>query len=193
MVEHTRTHPRLKEDRPAGVRQPLTVGTLFLPEKLPPGRSPLLIHFHGGSWIPEVAAATVPCAVVAVQLGAGSSVYAKPFVEPAAFARLLEVLELDPETAAGGLETLLKAPLPCVRFGAAVGLALLGRSAGAEALRATIHRALPPAYVIALQVLALSEPELVVPLLAPFALAPPPASLQPLPDAQLGVVSRAPS
>ena len=93
MVEHTRTHPRLKEERPTGKREPLTVGSLFLPEKLPPDKGPLLIHFHGGTWIPEVAAAGVPCAVVSVQLGSGSSVYGRPFVEPAAFAKLLQEAE----------------------------------------------------------------------------------------------------
>src|SRR5579871_4321864 len=34
MVEHTRAHPRLAEARPNGRREPLTVGTLFLPDKL---------------------------------------------------------------------------------------------------------------------------------------------------------------
>jgi hypothetical protein len=32
MVEHTRLHPRLKEERPAGNREPLTVGSLFVPD-----------------------------------------------------------------------------------------------------------------------------------------------------------------
>jgi hypothetical protein len=97
MVEHTRTHPRLKEERPPGKRIALKVGTLFLPEKLPAGNVPLFLHFHGGSWIPEVAASKTHAAVISVQLGAGSSTYAKPFADAKAFADLLE----EAETKAG--------------------------------------------------------------------------------------------
>src|SRR4051794_24480307 len=79
MVEHTRPHPRLKEERPPGTRHPLKVGTLFLPDKLPPGPAPLFVHFHGGAWIPEIAASKAGAAVIAVQLGAGSAAYGKPF------------------------------------------------------------------------------------------------------------------
>ena len=93
MVEYTRAHPRLKEERPLGKRVPLAIGTLFLPEKLPDGQTPLLVHFHGGTWIPEVAASKRNVAVIAIQLGAGSSVYAKPFAEPKAFADLLNEAE----------------------------------------------------------------------------------------------------
>ena len=90
MVEHTRPHPRLKEERPAGTRIPLKVGTLFVPESLPPGAAPLFIHFHGATWIPELAAAKRSHAVIAVQLGSGSAAYAKPFADPAAFSALLD-------------------------------------------------------------------------------------------------------
>ncbi len=93
MVENTRAHDRLKEEKPAGQRFPLKIGTLFLPEKLPAGNVPLFIHFHGGTWIPEVAAAKVPAAVISVQLGAGSASYAKPFADPKAFADLLQEAE----------------------------------------------------------------------------------------------------
>jgi hypothetical protein len=89
MVEHTRPHPRPKEERPPGQRWPLRVGTLFVPDNLPPD-APLLVHFHGGSWIPEIAAARAGTAVIAVQLGAGSSTYARPFADPDAFATLLQ-------------------------------------------------------------------------------------------------------
>src|SRR6266540_2285310 len=76
MVETTRSHLRLKEERPPGQRIPLKIGTLFVPEKLDAKRSSLFIHFHGDTWIPEIAAAKNSAAVIAVQLGAGSSVYA---------------------------------------------------------------------------------------------------------------------
>jgi hypothetical protein len=93
MVEHTRAHPRLKEEPPPGKRIALKVGTLFLPEKLPAGEVPLFLHFHGGTWIPEVAAARARAAVISVQLGAGSSTYSKPFADPKAFAQLLQEAE----------------------------------------------------------------------------------------------------
>jgi hypothetical protein len=93
MVEHTRAHPRLKEERPPGQRIPLKIGALFLPEKLPAGGVPLFIHFHGATWIPEIAAEKLPVAVISVQLGAGSSTYAKPFADPKAFANLLDEAE----------------------------------------------------------------------------------------------------
>src|SRR5262245_46279927 len=81
MVEHTRAHLRLEERRPPGKRESLAIGQLFLPEKLPADATALLIHFHGGAWIPEVAAEKTGCAVIAIQLGSGSSTYAKPFTE----------------------------------------------------------------------------------------------------------------
>jgi hypothetical protein len=95
MVEHTRAHPRLKEETPPGRREALELGTLFLPAALrqtTPQR--LFIHFHGGSWLPEVAAARVgKTAVISIQLGSGSSVYAKPFGDPELFGRLLTAAE----------------------------------------------------------------------------------------------------
>lgn len=92
MVEHTRAHPRLKDEKPEGRREKLTVGTLFLPEKTKLAEGmPLLIHFHGAGWIAEQAAAkNGKCAVITVQLGAGSAVYARPFKEPKSFANLID-------------------------------------------------------------------------------------------------------
>ena len=85
MVEHTRAHPRIAKQTPAGRREKLeALGTLFIPEKV---RSKsgvtLLFFFHGGDWLPEVAAARQKrMAVVTVQAGAGSSTYARLFSEP---------------------------------------------------------------------------------------------------------------
>ena len=93
MVEHTRAHERLKEERPPGKRIALKIGNLFLPEKLPEGAVPLFIHFHGGTWLPEVAAAKISAAVISVQLGSGSSAYGKPFADPKVFAELLKEAE----------------------------------------------------------------------------------------------------
>ena len=74
MVERTRTHPRLTETQPPGRREQLDLGTLYLPKGWKPRiGAPLLIFFHGGAWIPEVAAAKVHLATVSVQAGSGSS------------------------------------------------------------------------------------------------------------------------
>jgi hypothetical protein len=95
MVEHTRAHTRLKQETPPGRREKLELGTLFLPEKLKlQPATPLFIHFHGGAWLPELAAARVgKTAVISIQIGAGSSAYAKPFSDAQLFARLLAEAE----------------------------------------------------------------------------------------------------
>ncbi len=100
MVEHTRSHPRLKEERPPGRREKLEIGSLFLPDKLSvEAKTPLVVHFHGGTWLPEVAAARLStCGVLSIQLGAGSSVYAKPFADAKQFGRLLTEAEQKAET-----------------------------------------------------------------------------------------------
>lgn len=117
MVEHTRSHPRLKEEHPTGRREKLALGTLFLPAKLQlKTTTPLLIHFHGGTWLPEVAAARVNTAVISIQAGSGSGVYAKAFADPQMFRQLLN----EAETKAG------------VRFSP---LTLSGWSAGYGAIR----------------------------------------------------------
>jgi hypothetical protein len=90
MVERTRPHPRLKEERPKGRRAKLSIGTLFMPEKLPlKGKAPLFVHFHGAPWLPEVAAAREGRAVISVHLGSGSAVYGKAFAEAKAFTKLI--------------------------------------------------------------------------------------------------------
>lgn len=100
MAEHTRAHPRLKEEAPPGRRETLEVGTLFLPAGLKiKGKTPLFVHFHGGGWLSEVAAAKVGgTAVISIQLGTGSGVYAKPFTDPALFGRLIAEAESKAHT-----------------------------------------------------------------------------------------------
>lgn len=100
MVEHTRAHLRLQEETPAGRREALEVGTLFLPAalKIKP-KTPLFIHFHGGGWLSEAAAAKVGgTAVISIQLGSGSGVYAKPFTDAALFGRLIAEAESKAHT-----------------------------------------------------------------------------------------------
>jgi hypothetical protein len=94
MVEHTREHPRLMEQTPAGRRETLELGTLFVPQALSRKRSaPLLIFFHGGKWVPEVAAARNRTAVISIQIGAGSGVYSRAFADPGRFTSLLREAE----------------------------------------------------------------------------------------------------
>jgi hypothetical protein len=117
MVEHTRAHLRLEEHAPPGRREKLTLGTLFLPagtNATNGGR--ILFFFHGGTWLPEVAAAQNKVAVVSVQAGAGSATYTRLFEDPARFLALLK----EAESKAG------------VRFGHVV---LGGWSAGCGAIR----------------------------------------------------------
>jgi hypothetical protein len=86
MVEHTRRHQRLAEEHPAGRREKLELGTLYVPVR---ARPVLLFFFHGGNWLPEAAAARNRLAVVSVQAGAGSATYARLFEDPRRFLRLV--------------------------------------------------------------------------------------------------------
>lgn len=127
MVEHTRAHPRIEKQSPPGRREALSLGTLFVPEKLKlKDGAPLLFFFHGGDWLPEVAAARHgKMAVVRVQLGAGSARYAQPFADRERFAQLLA----EAESKAG------------VKFGR---ITLAGWSAGCAAVREILKS--PAAY-----------------------------------------------
>ena len=117
MVEHTRAHPRLKEQSPPGRREKLALGTLFLPAGMKSANgAEVLFFFHGGTWLPEVAASQNKVAVVTVQAGSGSGTYARLFDDPARFPALLK----EAEAKAG------------VRFGRVM---LGGWSAGCGAIR----------------------------------------------------------
>jgi len=105
MVEHSRAHPRLKQEAPPGRRETLELGTLFLPAKLKFKTTlPLFVHFHGGNWLPEAAAAKDGRrAVLSVQIGAGSARYADAFADPQRFERLIEEVETRLATRIGPL------------------------------------------------------------------------------------------
>src|SRR5438132_447408 len=125
MVEHTRSHPRLKPETPPGRREKLEIGTLFLPAAVTlDGKVPLFLHFHGSTWLPEVAAARHgKTAVISVQLGSGSGVYAKAFADPQRFSTLLQEaqtkagVQFEPVTLSawsagyGAVRAILQAPL----------------------------------------------------------------------------------
>jgi hypothetical protein len=91
MVEHTRAHRRLVDEAVPGARRDLSMGRLFVPEALRrDGSVVLLVHFHGAPWIPETAAARAGDTVsLAVQLGSGSAVYARPFERAGRFSELV--------------------------------------------------------------------------------------------------------
>jgi hypothetical protein len=95
MVEHTRAHPRLTRQSPPGKRYPMPLGTLFVPQGLRSNRpATLLFFFHGGDWLPELAASRQRrMAVVTVQAGAGSGSYVKLFQDPARFLSLVAAAE----------------------------------------------------------------------------------------------------
>jgi hypothetical protein len=94
MVEHARAHQRLKEETPLGRPEPLEIGTLFVPESLAHKRAaPLLIFFHGGKWLPEVAAARNRMAAISIQIGAGSGVYVRAFTDQQRLQNLLREAE----------------------------------------------------------------------------------------------------
>src|ERR1019366_6711299 len=92
MVEHTRAHARLKEQSPPGRREKLALGTLFLPAGMKTANGgAILFFFHGGTWLPEVAAARNKVAVVTLQAGSGSASYTRLFDDPGRFpARIVE-------------------------------------------------------------------------------------------------------
>jgi hypothetical protein len=101
MVEHTREHRRVEKQSPPGRRETLELGTLFIPDKFDRKIKsaklkslPLLVFFHGGTWMPEYAAATEGrSAAISIQIGAGSGVYARAFSDPTRFLKLLQEAE----------------------------------------------------------------------------------------------------
>lgn len=95
MVEHTRAHPRLTQQSPPGHPYSLPLGTLFVPQGLRPNRpATLLFFFHGGDWLPELAASQQrQMAVVTVQAGAGSGSYVRLFQDPTRFLSLVAAAE----------------------------------------------------------------------------------------------------
>ncbi len=95
MSDSTRPHPRRAESRPEGMRATLSLGELFVPSDAARRRRttmPLVVHFHGASWLVEqhVARVASHAALVTVNLGAGSARYAAPFAGQAGFAALLD-------------------------------------------------------------------------------------------------------
>jgi hypothetical protein len=133
MVEHTRLHARLKEETPSGRREKLELGTLFLPAGMKTANGvPVLFFFHGGTWLPEVAAAQNKVAVVTVQAGSGSAAYTRLFEDQARFPALLKEAETKAgvgfgrvmlggwSAGCGAIRQILKAPDSYARVDAAL-------------------------------------------------------------------------
>jgi hypothetical protein len=92
MSDSTRPHPRVERYDAPGRRAALALGTLYLPPAFDPAKPfPLIVHFHGAPWLVEhhVRERFANAALVTIQIGSGSRVYADAFVEPARFGTLL--------------------------------------------------------------------------------------------------------
>lgn len=112
MVEHIREHPRLEKSIPEGARFKLKLGELFIPKGFSDspvnGQSTnLVMAFHCGNWIPELAVSRLksPMPVVTFQLGSGSSKYAQPFRDdPMLMTQLLEEVQQHLGVSVDGLK-----------------------------------------------------------------------------------------
>ena len=104
MSESTRPHPRVARDEVPGRRAPLSIGTLYLPPGFNAARPfPLLVHFHGAPWLIEhhVHGRWPAAALVAVQIGSGSRVYAEAFADATRFSALLDEVSMKVSELAG--------------------------------------------------------------------------------------------
>jgi hypothetical protein len=93
MSDTTRPHPRIAEGAPPGKRLTMPLGVLFLSDRFSVREQvPLVVHFHGEPWLMEqhIARSAPAAALLAINLGAGSSRYAAPFGDPARFRMLLD-------------------------------------------------------------------------------------------------------
>src|SRR5437868_3407907 len=86
MTEDTRTHDRIvqKAEKGRRVGRAFAIGT-------PGAQSPIVLHFHGDSWLPEqsVAGAYADATIIVIQAGSGSEVYQDAVKTPEAFQALL--------------------------------------------------------------------------------------------------------
>lgn len=96
MTDSTRPHPRIEKTEVAGKRTELTTlkgSILFTSPKIKSKKAvPLIIHFHGASWLMEyhIAKHFPNAALITVNLGSGSRVYGTPFTQPEMFKNLIE-------------------------------------------------------------------------------------------------------
>jgi hypothetical protein len=131
MVEHTRAHGRLTEESPPGRREKLDLGTLFVPSDFASGGT-LVFFFHGGTWLPEVAAARNGMAVVTTQAGSGSGTYSRLFENAERFSALIKEAEAKSglqfgrvllggwSAGCGAIRQILRSPAPYERVAGAL-------------------------------------------------------------------------
>lgn len=96
MTDTTRPHPRVAKVEVPGRRTELATlkgAVLFNGAKVDPHKAvPLIIHFHGVSWLMEyhIAKHFPKAALITVNLGSGSRVYGEPFSQPEMFQNLID-------------------------------------------------------------------------------------------------------
>lgn len=134
MVEHTRAHGRIAQQEPPGIRRSFT-GPLeksvqvYVPSGVARSKElRLVIHFHGASFIPEVAVSRLGNGhiVATVNLGAGSGLYDRTFSEPRAYDSLIARIARETSGALNREVTLGQ-------------VTLVGFSAGHGAIRAILR------------------------------------------------------
>ncbi|HET9010710.1 MAG TPA: hypothetical protein VFN38_02800 [Gemmatimonadaceae bacterium] len=134
MAESTRRHERLVQTALRGTVRSFTGPAGKPVELLVPQRATsrgvmdLVVHFHGATWVPEQAVASLGrnVATAVVNVGSGSGVYDRAFADPSAFDSLLSAVTRESSAA-------LAAP---VRLGR---ITLVGFSAGHGAVRAILR------------------------------------------------------
>jgi hypothetical protein len=96
MTDTTRPHPRIAKTEAPGRRTELTSlkgAVLFAGPKVNSDKAvPLIIHFHGVSWLIEhhIAKHFPKAVLITVNLGSGSRVYGEPFSRPEMFQNLID-------------------------------------------------------------------------------------------------------
>lgn len=96
MTDTTRPHRRIAKVEVPGRRSELATlkgAVLFAGPRVKPEKPvPLIVHFHGVSWLMEyhIAKHFPKAALITVNLGSGSRVYGNPFVEPDIFQNLID-------------------------------------------------------------------------------------------------------
>ena len=96
MTDTTRPHPRIEKTEVEGKRTELTTlkgAILYVSPKIKTQKAvPLIIHFHGASWLMEyhIAKHFPKAALITVNLGSGSRVYGTPFSEAQMFQNLID-------------------------------------------------------------------------------------------------------
>lgn len=96
MTDTTRPHPRIPQTQEEGKRTELAAlkgAILFTGPKVKTTKGvPLIIHFHGVSWLMEyhIARHFPKAALITVNLGSGSRVYGTPFSQPEMFQNMID-------------------------------------------------------------------------------------------------------